>query len=108
MTQVNRCGGCENTWTALGACHCSVCHRTFVGLSAFDAHRAAQYTLGEPRRVKVKGKYVTRQRKIETRPAGTCYPPEDSGLVLRENGSYGAPESDALAEYWNKKNEKTG
>jgi hypothetical protein len=31
-----RCGA---TWTALGAAHCSACHRTFVGASLFDQHR---------------------------------------------------------------------
>lgn len=34
------CGGCTETWTALGACHCATCHRTFSGLGLFDAHRS--------------------------------------------------------------------
>lgn len=33
------CGGCDETWTPLNACHCSACHRTFGGISGFDSHR---------------------------------------------------------------------
>lgn len=33
------CNGCDNRWTGLRTCHCSACHRTFTGLSAFDLHR---------------------------------------------------------------------
>lgn len=37
--EVVRCRkGCE--WTGRGACHCSACHQTFTGLTAFDKHRA--------------------------------------------------------------------
>lgn len=35
------CSGCSTTWTALGAAHCSACHRTFVGYVLFDRHRTA-------------------------------------------------------------------
>ena len=38
-TSTHTCGGCTVTWTALGACHCSGCHATFSGITAFDAHR---------------------------------------------------------------------
>jgi hypothetical protein len=34
------CGGCDETWTGVGRCHCSVCHRTFGGSSGFDQHRS--------------------------------------------------------------------
>lgn len=30
------CGGCPSTWTALGAAHCSACHRTFSNVGLFD------------------------------------------------------------------------
>ena len=30
------CGGCDNRWTGLRACHCSACHRTFTGIRGFD------------------------------------------------------------------------
>lgn len=33
------CGTCGAIWTGLIACHCSGCHETFTGLSAFDIHR---------------------------------------------------------------------
>jgi hypothetical protein len=33
------CNGCASTWSGLSVCHCSICHRTFTGLSAFDKHR---------------------------------------------------------------------
>lgn len=31
-----RCGA---IWTGLGRCHCSGCHITVGGITAFDAHR---------------------------------------------------------------------
>lgn len=34
------CSGCDDTWTALGACHCSACHATFSGVALFDRHRS--------------------------------------------------------------------
>lgn len=30
---------CNQTWTALNAAHCAVCHRTFSAVSLFDKHR---------------------------------------------------------------------
>jgi hypothetical protein len=33
------CNGCDQVWTALGACHCGACHRTFSGIKLFDRHR---------------------------------------------------------------------
>ena len=33
------CGGCDTTWTALNAAHCSACHQTFSGVHLFDRHR---------------------------------------------------------------------
>lgn len=35
------CNGCSATWTGSLACHCSVCHETFVGITAFDRHRVS-------------------------------------------------------------------
>jgi hypothetical protein len=34
------CGGCPATWTGIGKCHCSGCHRTFSAVSGFDLHRS--------------------------------------------------------------------
>jgi hypothetical protein len=33
------CGGCDNRWTGLRACHCGACHLTFTGIRGFDIHR---------------------------------------------------------------------
>jgi hypothetical protein len=33
------CRGCDNRWSGLARCHCSVCHLTFGGLAPFDAHQ---------------------------------------------------------------------
>lgn len=33
------CGGCDSTWTALAAAHCSRCHNTFSGSHLFDYHQ---------------------------------------------------------------------
>jgi len=33
------CGGCTNTWSGSGRCHCAGCHRTFSGRVSFDSHR---------------------------------------------------------------------
>lgn len=30
---------CNQSWTALTAAHCAVCHRTFSAVSLFDKHR---------------------------------------------------------------------
>ncbi|AYR02438.1 hypothetical protein SEA_AFFECA_55 [Gordonia phage Affeca] len=37
-----RCGA---RWSALGACHCSGCHRTFTALTPFDRHRRGDQCL---------------------------------------------------------------
>lgn len=41
------CGGCDSTWTAAGACHCSGCHTTFSGLTLFDQHRTGYGERGQ-------------------------------------------------------------
>lgn len=67
-------------------------------------HRAAQFTLSEPREVKTrKGVTEMRQRKVETRPAGQCYDPLKSGLVLNDRGHWGSPPTD----YWQNRNAET-
>ncbi|WP_439332433.1 FDXHR family putative zinc-binding protein [Saccharopolyspora antimicrobica] len=33
------CGGCSSRWTGVSRCHCSGCHQTFSGVTAFDKHR---------------------------------------------------------------------
>lgn len=34
------CSGCDATWTALNAAHCTGCHRLFAAVQLFDAHRS--------------------------------------------------------------------
>jgi hypothetical protein len=38
------CGGCDTRWRQVGnrAGHCSQCHQTFSGITAFDAHQATR------------------------------------------------------------------
>lgn len=33
------CSGCQISWSASSACHCSGCHQTFSGVTAFDRHQ---------------------------------------------------------------------
>lgn len=42
MSALGVCPGCSRTWGGERACHCSVCHRQFAGLSGFDAHRPGE------------------------------------------------------------------
>lgn len=35
----NECGTCQARWGGYNTAHCSGCHLTFTGLSAFDKHR---------------------------------------------------------------------
>lgn len=71
------CGGCPSTWTGLSRAHCSACHLTFTGVSAFDRHRGAD---------------------------GECLLPPNLGMVLREGGIWGAPAMtpEQAAEIWKK------
>lgn len=57
------CGRCPSTWSGLSRAHCSACHLTFTGITAFDRHRSD----------------------------GGCASPVDLGMVLREGGIWGAP-----------------
>jgi hypothetical protein len=40
------CGTCHSWWTGQLTSHCSGCHRTFTGLTAFDAHRDGNHANG--------------------------------------------------------------
>jgi hypothetical protein len=33
------CSRCTNRWTSLEEAHCSVCHKTYRDVPAFDKHR---------------------------------------------------------------------
>lgn len=43
------CGRCNNRWGGTSTCHCSGCHETFTGLTAFDQHRTGSHTHGTRR-----------------------------------------------------------
>ena len=43
---MHACGRCENIWGGLNTAHCSGCHRTFTGLTAFDRHRDGSHAKG--------------------------------------------------------------
>lgn len=65
------CEECEASWTSHQACHCSNCHRTFGGRTAFDMHQN------------------------DSEPT-ICYQPETVGLVLKANRMWGQTETDDL------------
>lgn len=67
------CSRCTAEWGGLTTCHCSGCHVTFTGISAFDAHRRA----------------------------GKCLPAESVGLspTNRAYPCYGYPRDDSAA-WW--------
>lgn len=43
---MNTCNGCGSAWGGALTAHCSNCHKTFSGLTAFDKHRAGSHTKG--------------------------------------------------------------
>jgi hypothetical protein len=77
-----RCGA---QWTARGAAHCAApgCHRTFAGVTLFDAHRTSS---GE---------------------RGTCRDPATitkagERVMFHRNGMWRGPEDPDAATRWNK------
>jgi hypothetical protein len=72
------CRKCGKDWGGLNTCHCSACHETFTGITAFDMHRA--------------GSHAGNQRH--------CLPPAGVGLVDAERkypcwGRPGSPPEDS-------------
>lgn len=73
---VNTCSKCPTRWSGTQTCHCSGCHLTFTGLTAFDKHRKNF----------------------------TCQSPQDVGLVQHRRGgdafkyeAWGFPHDDDAA-----------
>lgn len=33
-----QCAGCGKRWGGLLACHCAICHQTFISVEYFDRH----------------------------------------------------------------------
>jgi len=71
------CGGCPSRWSGLARAHCSACHLTFTGVSAFDRHRSAD---------------------------DECLDPTTLGMVLRPGALWGAPalSPEEAAKIWKK------
>ncbi|SED51902.1 hypothetical protein SAMN04490240_4092 [Rhodococcus pyridinivorans] len=67
------CSTCQSEWGGANTCHCSGCHTTFTGITAFDAHRRG----------------------------GQCIPAESAGLTLTKRAypCYGYPSDDSGA-WW--------
>ena len=67
------CEKCSATWGGMNTAHCSGCHTTFTGITAFDAHRRG----------------------------GECIPAESAGLTLTKRAypCYGYPSDDSSA-WW--------
>lgn len=65
---------CTARWSGANTCHCTECHHTFTGITAFDAHRTGSHAKG-------------------TR---TCLHPTDVGLVdsNRSYACWGFPGAD--------------
>src|SRR5262245_55341581 len=40
MPTPHACGGCDARWGGFNTAHCGTCHKTFGGVSGFDAHRS--------------------------------------------------------------------
>ncbi len=72
------CGRCNNRWGGTSTCHCSGCHETFTGLTAFDQHRTGSHT------------HSTRR----------CLPPAEAGLqdARRNYPCWGTPGNGT--EWW--------
>ncbi|TDH48865.1 hypothetical protein E2F47_22125 [Mycobacterium eburneum] len=45
-TQPHECAKCRQRWGGLNTSHCSACHQTFTGLTAFDKHRDGNHAHG--------------------------------------------------------------
>lgn len=56
----HHCPRCPSRWNGANTSHCTSCHITFAGVSAFDAHRDG-----------------TASHRV-------CLPPERAGLVLAD------------------------
>lgn len=71
------CPRCRKHWGGMNTCHCSGCHETFAGITAFDAHRRG----------------------------GQCLPPMTCGLRLNDRAyeCYGQPTDPAKPNHWGAK-----
>lgn len=68
------CKQCGKSWGGMNTCHCTGCHLTFTGITAFDAHR--------------KG--------------GICNLPESVGLEINDRAyeCFGYPSDPSKPNHW--------
>jgi hypothetical protein len=59
------CPRCPARWNGYNTGHCSACHETFTGITAFDKHRDGSH---------VKGRYCVSPQSVGLVPAGRAYP----------------------------------
>lgn len=73
----HHCAKCTGRWNGFNTAHCSACHLTFTGVTAFDKHRAGNHSV----------------RRY-------CLSPEEVGLVLtgRAYPCWGFPSDDNFWE----------
>ena len=64
---------CTARWSGANTCHCTVCHQTFTGITAFDAHRIGSFTES--------GETAIDRHRDEPRGPRRCLHPADVGLV---------------------------
>ena len=43
-TYATECPHCGAWWVGLNTCHCTACHSTFTGVTAFDKHRDGSHS----------------------------------------------------------------
>jgi hypothetical protein len=61
----HQCGSCTLRWGGLNTSHCNGCHRTFTGMTAWEAHRTGTH---------VKGRYCLDPADVGLVDAGRSYP----------------------------------
>ena len=82
------CPRCQNRWTGFKTVHCTGCHQTFTGISAFDKHRTGSHTDS--------GELLIDKTTGEPRGPRRCLPPGDVDLTDAGRGypCWGDPAGD--------------
>jgi len=59
------CSKCDSVWGGLNTAHCTACHHTFSGITAFDKHRTGSH---------VTGRYCLTPTEVGLVDSGRAYP----------------------------------